>query len=59
MKKLNNNILFVQNPTVYLLVHKNGKCPNKETARAMTGGFTFRHLYHSLDDREKLFSKCQ
>ena len=58
MKKLNNYILFIQNSTVYLLVDKNGKCPNKETSCAMTGG-TYYHLYQSRDDREKVFSKWQ
>ena len=55
MKKLNNNILFIQNSTDYILVHKNGKCPNKETAHAMTGSSTFRHLYQSWDDRKQIF----
>ena len=45
MKKLNNNIRLVWNSTVYLLVHKNDKCPNTEAVRAMTGVSTFRHLY--------------
>ena len=58
MKKLNNNILFTWNLNVYLLIHKNCKRSDKETARAVTGGSTFRHLSQSWDDREKLFFKC-
>ena len=56
MKKLNNNILFIES-SVYRLVHKKGQCPNKETTRV--GDSTFRQLYQSWDDRKKLFFKCQ
>ena len=59
MKKFNNNIIFIKNSTFYLLVHKNGKFPNEETARVMTGGSTFCHLYTSREILVKNCFSCQ
>ena len=55
MKKLNNNIRFIKNSTVYLLVRKNGKCPKKETARVMNSGST---PFVICTSRETIVKNC-